>query len=111
MLKGDNPGKLDRRITLQNRTVAANAFNESIETWSDLDTVWANVEYSLTGSGEGFEDAVNLAQTRVDFTIRHRSDVGHVERISYNSETYDIESPLAEIGRRQYLKIRAKLRK
>lgn len=74
-------------------------------------TVWAMVEYPITGSSETYQDQVNLAQTRVDFTIRHRDDVGHVERISYNSNTYDIEAPIAELGRNDYLKMRCKLRK
>lgn len=109
MLKGANPGELDKRATLQVRTVAANAYNEPVETWAELATVWTKVEYPKTGSEEAFEDNINIAATRVDFTIRYRTDVGFVERILYESEVYDIER-IAELGRRDYLKITGKRR-
>jgi len=110
MLQGLNPGQLDKRIVLQTRTTAANAYNEPIETWSTLATVRAKIEYPVTGSNEQYQDAVNLAQTVVFFTIRHRTDVSSVERISYDSNTYDIEAPIAEVGRKNFLKIKARLR-
>jgi SPP1 family predicted phage head-tail adaptor len=109
MLKGIDPGKLDRRITLQSRTTAANAYNEPIETWATLATVWASIDYPLTGSGETFQDAINQAATNITFTIRHRDDVGFVERISYNGDTYDIER-ISETGRNDHLQIQAKRR-
>lgn len=110
MLKGDNPGKMDRRITLQTRTVAANAYNEPIETWATLATVWAALEYPITGSDEETADKLNIARQRVHFTIRYRDDTGYVERVLYNSEVYDIER-IAEIGRNQYLKLTTEKRK
>jgi SPP1 family predicted phage head-tail adaptor len=110
MLQGDNPGKMDRRITLQSRTVTPNVYSEPIETWEDVCTVWAAVDYPKTGSDEMTEKGLNIARQRVEFTIRYRLNVGFVERIIYNSETYDIER-IAEVGRSQYLKITAEKRK
>lgn len=34
-------GDLDRRVTIQRSESARNKFNEPIESWSDLTTVWA----------------------------------------------------------------------
>lgn len=110
MMQGNNPGLLDRRITLQSRTVAANAYNEQIETWTDILDVWAKVEYPATGSDEITQSGLNVAFQRVMFTIRHRNDIGFVERIVYKSETYDIER-IEEIGRKQYLKLTTEKRK
>lgn len=110
MLNGLNPGQLDRRIVLQNRTTAANAYNEPVETWATLATVWAKVEYPVTGSDEATEQNLNVARRRVDFTIRYRADVGFVERITYNGGTYDIER-ISELGRQNFLKITAEERK
>ena len=90
MLKGENPGVLDKRITLQGRSVVENAYNEPVETWTAIATVWCKVEYPLTGTEEAFEDNVNIASTRVIFTIRYRGDVGFVDRILYENEIYDI---------------------
>ena len=109
MLKGDNPGKLDRRITLQQRTVAANAYNEPIETWTILATVSAAIEYPITGSDEETADKLNIARRRAIFTIRYLDSVDLVSRILYGTEVYDIER-IAEVGRKQYLKLTAETR-
>lgn len=110
MLQGDNPGKLDRRITIQQRTVSGNAYSEPIETWTTLATVWAGVEYPITGSDEETSDKLNIARQRAIFTIRHLESVDFVSRILYGTEIYDIER-IAEVGRRQYLKLTAEKRK
>lgn len=110
MITGKNPGQLDRRITLQSRTTAANAYGEPIETWSTLATVWAAVEYPITGSDEQTQQGLNIASTRANFTIRHRSDIGFVNRIQYNSDTWDIER-ISEDGRKSFLVITAERRK
>ena len=110
MLKGDNPGKLDRRITIQQRTVSGNAYSEPIETWTTLATVWAGVEYPITGSDEETSDNLNVARQRAIFTIRYIDSVDFISRILYGTEIYDIER-ISEVGRRQYLKLTAEKRK
>lgn len=110
MLQGINPGQLDRRITLQTRTTAADAFNAPVETWSNLATVWAKIEYPSTGNDEETKSGLNIARRRVEFTIRHRTDIGFVERVTYNSGTYDIER-IAELGRNDFLKLTTEERK
>lgn len=109
-LQGIDPGKLDRRITIQQRTVALDAYNEPVETWSALATVWAKVDYPLTASDENVTDGLNVAYTRIEFTIRHRTDIGFINRIVYGSDTYDVER-ISEEGRKSYLKITAERRK
>lgn len=102
-------GALDRRITLQSRTVSVNDYGEGVEAFTTLATVWAKVDYPLTGSQEEQVEKIHLFQQRVEFTIRKRSDVLQVDRIVYDSKTYDIER-IAEIGREGYLKITAEHR-
>lgn len=103
-------GHLDRRITLKTRTVAVDAYGGGVETFADLAEVWAKVEYPITDSGEDYVNAVNLVTQRIDFTIRHRTDLDFVDRIVYDSKIYDIER-IAEVGRDGYLKITATLKK
>lgn len=110
MLEGINPGQLDRRITIQSRTTAANAYNEPVETWSDVATVWAKIDYPVTASDEATIQGLNLATTRVEFTIRHRADVNFITRVLYNSEVFDVER-ISEIGRKSYLKLTCERRK
>lgn len=110
MIRGNDPGKLDRRITIQRRTTAADKYNAPVETWTTLATVWAMVEYPITGSDEQTQQGLNVAATRANFTIRYRSGIGFTDRIQYNSETWDIER-IAEDGRQSYLIITAERRK
>lgn len=110
MLQGINPGELDRRITLQRRTVEGNAYAEPIETWATLATVWAKVEYPVTASDEATIQGLNLATTRTEFTIRFLSGLGFTDRVQYNDEVFDIER-ISELGRKSYLKLTCERRK
>lgn len=46
-------GNLDRRITIQRATKINNEFNEPIETWADLATVWRVGVTSAMGRKSG----------------------------------------------------------
>lgn len=88
--RNEKAGRLDRRITIQRATTAADGHGTPVETWEDVCTTWAHVSYPATGSGETQYDAVHLATTNVVFTIRHRDGLLHTDRIVYNSGYYDI---------------------
>lgn len=90
MNRNEKAGRLDRRITIQRATTAADGYGTPVETWEECAVTWAHVSYPVTGSSETQYDAVHLATTSVIFTIRHRDDVRHTDRIAYNSEYYDI---------------------
>lgn len=90
MNRYENAGRLDRRITIQRATVAADAFGTPIETWADWACTNAHLSYPATGSGEQQHDAVHLATTTVIFTIRYRPGVLHTDRIVYDGNNYDI---------------------
>lgn len=106
-------GRMDRRITLRNATVAINAKGEAIETYSDLATVWAEVR-DPTGR-EVFASEQRAAQIDRVFVIRWRTGVTNLTRIVYDdgalgSQTYDVVE-VAEIGRREGLALRAMARR
>lgn len=103
-------GALDRRIALYSRTTSVNSYGEAAESFTLLATVWAKVDYPLTGSQEAHVEKINLFEQRTEFTIRKRTDINQTSRIVYDSKTYDIER-IAEIGRGGYLKITAEHRK
>lgn len=105
-----NIGSRDRRIAVQSVTYTANEYGEPAETWTTDFYTLARVEYPQAGQGEGFEDAINISSTRIDFTIRWRSGITTKNRIVYNSNNYDIIA-VGEIGRRNYLKLTAELKK
>jgi SPP1 family predicted phage head-tail adaptor len=96
----NNPGKLDRRVSLLATVVTQSALGEPLRAWASFATVWAS-KTSLTGSRLMVEDAKNnLAMVR--FRIRHRNDVGPMQRIVHGDDTYEIVNS-SELGRRHFL--------
>lgn len=121
MNRYENAGRLDRRITIQRATTAADAHGTPIETWTDLVCTNAHLAYPATGSGEAQYDAVHLATTNAIFTIRYRTGILQTDRILYNEQYYDITRISESAGpgktakqqapRRAYLAITAEVRK
>lgn len=100
-------GDLDVRITIRRATTAANAFNELIETWSDLATVWAKrVDASAAESYRAQEVGAEMT-TR--FTIRWSSDVDDVDpkdRVAFAGREYNITA-VRNVGRNEWREIDA----
>jgi SPP1 family predicted phage head-tail adaptor len=90
-------GKLDRRITIQRVTTAPNAFNEPVETWIDVATVWAQ-QRPNRGSERFSAQEIN-GRAVLTFHIRYRGDVTVQNRILYRGRSWNILD-IREIGRR-----------
>ena len=101
-------GQLNKRIELQSRTTADDAYGEAVETFTKLATVWAQV--FTMGAKESLNADAERTQGRVIFQIRHRTDVSAVEQIIWNSGTYDIEGVQDAEGRGKRLDISAVIR-
>lgn len=103
-------GPLDRRITIQRATTSADAYNEPIETWATLATVWAMKRDASDSERQRASETSAEITTR--FQIRYSSTVAEInpkDRISYDGKTYDIWG-VKEIGRREGLEISATAR-
>jgi len=100
-------GELDRRITFRVKTVALNSFNEEIETWATHATVWGKVEEN--GGAEALIANHEIATRRALFVIRHRTDLNEQMQISWDGNTWDIETT-RQLGRRRFLEISAMAR-
>ena len=99
-----NPGKLDRRIVIQVRTLTRDSTGTHVETWADHATVWA--EYvKHRGSMVAPADA-DRTQDDQQFRIRSRTITPESHRILYKSKFYDIRS-VSEEGRDGFLLINA----
>jgi len=95
-------GQLDRRITIEQNTPGHDAAGAPTESWATLATVWAEVR---PAAGREFFDAQQIvAEAKVVFRIRYRSDVDHKMRVSYAGNLYDIHG-IAELGRQEGLDI------
>ncbi|MDP4721322.1 MAG: phage head closure protein [Akkermansiaceae bacterium] len=95
-----NPGRLDRRITLQERTVTRDNTGGVVNTWADVTGLWAQIPKE-TGAEGIIADADSSTESR-QFRIRFREIRTSHHRISYQSKTYDIKHA-GEEGRRDYL--------
>ena len=100
-------GQMDRRVVLKTYTESRDAYGQPIKTWSTLATVWAKV---MTDSGgEGQDNKQEIARSRVLITIRYRSDIDEMTKVTYDSQDYDIIN-IKEIGRREYQELTTTLR-
>lgn len=100
-------GEMDRRLTLRQRTVEANAANEDVETFIDLATVWA--------SKKDVSDAERVAAQQVGseittrFQIRWSPDwsaLNPKDRCACEGREYEITGS-KELGRRAGIEITA----
>jgi SPP1 family predicted phage head-tail adaptor len=82
-------GKLDQRVTIQQRTQVRGAMGGHTFTWGTLAAVWARVE--AVGSGEAREGDKPVGRARFLVTIRHRADVTAEHRVSWGSRVLQIE--------------------
>ncbi len=95
---------MDRRVTIQSFSTAANDRGEPIKTWSTVTTVWAMVEWKR--ANEDVESGKETVVNNVIFTIRYRT-MDETMRIVFDSENYDIKSieEMTDRGRKRYLRI------
>ena len=97
-----NIGRLDKRITIQTRTVATDTWNHEVITWTTRATTWASVRFN---SGRETQEAdQRVAIDRVTFTVRHRTDIQLTDRIEYGGGYYDIQS-IQEVGRDEAIRL------
>lgn len=84
-------GTLDEQIIIQRATTAENAYSEKVQTWANLETTWAAVNYPLTKSDEIYQDGLNVATRSIIFEIR-ATDITVGDRISFDSKYFDVNS-------------------
>jgi SPP1 family predicted phage head-tail adaptor len=101
-------GDLDRRVVIEQRTVARDAaLGSEVETWATLATVWARVKQSSTQSGvsEAPGDAAETFARPTMVWIRWREGISRQDhRLRLDDALLRIVG-VAELGRRQALEI------
>jgi SPP1 family predicted phage head-tail adaptor len=102
-------GRLDRRIEIQAAAENTSDYGGIELEFTTHRTQWARVEYST--ASERFEAAAQTEIQTVVFTVRYITpEVQTPHRIVYEGNTYDIIG-VQEVGRRQFQRITATLRK
>ena len=100
-----NAGQLDRRVTIEQRSVARDAAGGETVTWSTRAEVWGS-RRDITGRDRIRADQ-KVVEASASFLIRWRSDIASTDRLVCDGVTYDIQH-MAEMGMREGLEILAK---
>lgn len=93
-----NAGRLDQRITLQQRAAGVDALGQEASSWSDIATVWASA--STKRGREFFAAGMVQSSSQVAFRIRWRAGVvGNSAglRVVWNGQPYDITEPPQDV--------------
>lgn len=102
-----NAGDLDRRLTLRRATISMGSYNESVETWGDLATVWASKQ-DISDAERDRAGQVGATRT-TRFRIRYSTTVADVnpkDQLICEGRLYQITAT-KEIDRRVGIEITA----
>lgn len=100
-------GSRKERVMIQRATITYNEFNEPVETWADLATVWAKRQDA--SAGESYRAQEVGAQISARFSVLRTSEIADVnpkDRIAYDGRTYNITA-VREVKRNRELEIDA----
>jgi len=95
-------GKLNRRITIEGATSAANVYGEPIKTWARLTNLWAEV--LPLSAREQFQAQQVNREISLKVRIHYRTDVTEQMRLVFDGNYYDIQG-ITEIGFREGLEL------
>jgi SPP1 family predicted phage head-tail adaptor len=102
-------GELDRRITIERVTSVPNSYNEPVETWSTLVTVWA--QRKDVSDSEKFAAGEVGSALISRFVIRSSTitrTVTPIDRLSHDRALWNIQGVKETLeGRNQFLEITA----
>ena len=107
------PGRLDRRITIQEDVGTQDAAGQPVPSWQNIasnPTIWAEV--IPVGGSETFQAKQFGAEAVKKFRIRYRSDIIRKMRVVYDDDNYDIQDVAEDrrFERRQFQIITATAR-
>jgi len=106
-----NPGLLDRKITVETRTVTRDAAGGVVESWATHCTERARVQFNDGGESVAADRQENNSTTV--FTVYYNSLTSIITtdmRILFESKYYNVTS-CTEIQRHELIKINTKLTK
>lgn len=102
-----DPGKLDRRVVVQNYTTSNDVYGQSVKTWANYRTRWASIDYRA--GQEKIEQGKITAVNKVYFILRYERGYSERMRILYNLE-YFYFTAVSPIGRERYVEFETEKR-
>lgn len=78
------------RVGIATRILTVDAFGQQVETWNEPTTVWAQVQEIQADEAQAYE--VTQQKKKINITIRYKSGVTALDRITYAGNTFNILS-------------------
>ncbi len=99
-----NAGRLNRRITIEQRTAGVDAWGQRLTTWTTVATCWADVR-AMSGSAAAERVAADreTSVTAYSMRIRWRTDVTAGMRVSMGTTRFDIVDVIEDQAGREYV--------
>lgn len=93
-------GQLTRQVTIRRRDSGSDALGQSVNTWSDVATVWADVRHQ---SGmEAIKGDARVSTVKASIRIRYRTDILAGDRVILGSVSYEVLAPMPDEQRREF---------
>lgn len=94
--------RLNKRITLQQRSIVKDAAGQEINDWSNVDAYgdgkcWAEIK-DISGK-EFVSGTAEQSPVTTRITIRYRPSLSSALRVLYGSDVYDVLAVLGQDGR------------
>lgn len=96
---------LNRRVRIERETPATGFMSAGQGTWSEVATVWAQVQDYLPRKAENATGGVVVALRPTRIRIRYRSDITPDMRVIFEGRTLQIIVGPAELGMHEGLEI------
>lgn len=87
---GTNPGRLDRRVVLQYKSVTRDSVGGEVISWINGATVWA--AKVPVGGGRFFNAEAKQYDSTIQYFIRHRTDVKTGWRLVHADDVFEVVS-------------------
>lgn len=105
-LKNERIGRMRHRVRYMKPLVGRGDYGQELRTWITSSEVWANIEYTESGSDENEVASRKQSFIRARITTRYRSTVYPKMRIKADSQEFAVISVLPD-AKRQYMVIEA----
>jgi len=90
-----NPGRMNRRLTIQARTLSKDSAGGKVETWADSFDCWG--ELMASKGSEAIAANADRPKKELKFRIRYKSGLNAASnRVLYQLAFYDIEEIIEE---------------
>ena len=94
-------GKLNRRITIEQRSTTQDAIGQPVETWTTVAELWADIRYQR--GLEAIKAGADISVVGASIRIRYRTGIDAGMRVTHGADVFNIQAVLPDAGRREYV--------